>query len=33
MTGVYVTTSLRDQFNAFLRAALWLDRDAAPLSV
>ena len=33
MTGVYVTTSLSDQFNAFLRAALWLDRDAAPLSV
>jgi hypothetical protein len=33
MTGVYVTTSLSDQFNAFLRAALWLDRDAEPLSV
>lgn len=22
-----------DQFNEFLRCALWLDRDAAPLSV
>jgi len=24
---------LSDQFNEFLRCALWLDRDAAPLSV
>ena len=33
MTTAFATTSLSDQFNAFLRAALWVDRDAAPLSV
>ncbi len=33
MTDTYFATSLTDQFNAFLRAALWLDLDAAPLSV
>ena len=33
MTAAFATTSLSDQFNAFLRAALWVDRDAAPLSV
>jgi hypothetical protein len=33
MTASHVTSPVSDQFNAFLRAALWLDRDAAPLSV
>ena len=33
MTTRTVTISLGDEFNAFLRAALWPDRDTAPLSV
>jgi len=33
MATAYVPNRLSDQFNAFLRSALWLDRDETPLSV
>lgn len=33
MTDAAAPTALSDKFNAFLRCALWLDRDAAPLTV
>jgi hypothetical protein len=33
MAAASATTRLSDQFNAFLRSALWLDRDETPLSV
>ncbi|WP_372785568.1 hypothetical protein [Phenylobacterium sp.] len=33
MAAASAPTRLSDQFNAFLRSALWLDRDETPLSV
>ena len=33
MTSAQATTSLSDQFHAFLRGSLWPDRDSAPLSI
>jgi hypothetical protein len=33
MTAASATTRLGDRFNAFLRSALWQDRDETPLSV
>jgi hypothetical protein len=33
MAAASLPTRLSDDFNAFLRSALWLDRDDSPLSV
>jgi hypothetical protein len=33
MSAASSPSRFSDQFNAFLRSALWLDRDEAPLSV
>ncbi len=33
MATAALPTRLSDEFNAFLRSALWLDRDDSPLSV
>lgn len=33
MSAAFLPSRSSDQFNAFLRSALWLDRDETPLSV